>query len=180
MTEAPIYSPGGILSLDCARKTGWCYGQIGANRPEYGYFTLPNEGGEGARYNAFEHAIVPMFAAMQPAKLIMASHLPIPAMNNVAAMRQQLSLRAIAIKEAYIASCSVSEFSEPEVRRDILGRRYWPKDGVKHEVLAWCRRHGWDVSTHDVGDACVLWEWHRRQMTGGQMAPGTLWADVAA
>jgi len=169
--------PGPTLALDLAGIVGWACGGLYDNRPQFGAWHLPFGQGEGARFCAFENRLAYFIEANSPDRIVVEKHLPAAAMNNDAAARQQLGLRAIAYSEAYRAATPISEIDVLTVRRDILGQGVFARDRVKQEVVMWCRRRGWSVPDHNAGDACVLWEWHRRRLTGRPMAAGRLFAD---
>ena len=172
------YQPGGILALDLSRWCGWAYGQIGDTTPKFGTIRL-SDSLEEARYAAFQDTIEDMIEAMAPSRLVLEAPLPLPAHTSLMITAQQLTLRGLARTAAWRASVARSEIDVSTVRLHILGRRYFPKDQVKREVLRFCLRRGWRVPDHNAGDACLVWLWHVRQVRGEQPAAGPLWAEVA-
>lgn len=173
------YRPGGILALDLSRWCGWAYGHIGDAAPKFGTIRL-SDTLEEARYCAFEDRIEEMIEAMAPLRLVLEAPLPLPAHTSLMVTAQQLTLRGLARMAAWRASVARSEIDVGTVRLDILGRRYFPKDQVKREVLRFCLRQGWKVPDHNAGDACLVWLWHVRQCQGVRPASGPLFADAAA
>jgi Holliday junction resolvasome RuvABC endonuclease subunit len=164
-----------ILALDLAGIVGWAFGH--ERPPRFGTWHLPHMGGEGARYASAENEIYAAIVKWQPRHIVIEAHLPLAAMNNVAAMRQAISLRAVARIEAYRASIPVFEIDSQTVRRDVIGQGRFSKDTAKKEVVGWCRRQGWKVPDHNAGDACVIWEWYRRLIGRHSFAAGVLFAD---
>ena len=179
--------PGGILALDLARITGWCYGLPWDDPPAFGTWHMPLQGGEGAKFAAFENELIEAVEAFQPARILAESPLPLAAMNNRASAWQQLGMRAFVRSTAYRHSIPTGEISADMVRMELLGLSRVPgnPDGIKQHVVLWCRRKGWRVPDHNAGDACLLWEWaasrargtnrvqHALPITGGFHGMGT-------
>jgi len=160
------HGPGGLLTLDLARMVGFCYGRREADTPLFGTWPLPHVGGEGGRYAAFENTLAAAMLRFRPGKVLLESTLPIQAMNNYAAAAQQFALRGFAYSEAWRASCPIGEIDVRTVRQALLG--FNPSaDVAKRQVVLFIRRRmGWRVEDHNAGDACMLWLWHKCQMTG--------------
>jgi Holliday junction resolvasome RuvABC endonuclease subunit len=53
---------------------------------------------------------------------------------------------------------------EPTVRKEMLGKGRAPTDEMKALALAWCRANAIETRDHNIADACVLWEWTRREL----------------
>jgi hypothetical protein len=162
------WPPGGTLCLDLARTTGAAYGTLDCFAPWFEDWHMPSVGGEGARFAALENEIVAAFERFHPCRLVLEAPIPLPAMNNRAAAWQQLGMRAIVRCIAYREAVAVTEVSATLVRSELLGFASAPgkPNAVKSHVLHFCRRKGWDVPSHNAGDACMLWEWQRRRLAG--------------
>lgn len=172
--------PDGIFALDLGSTVGWAYGHPGGE-PTFGVWVLPRLGGEGARYASFENELGDALEDLAPRYLILEGHLPLPALNNVAAARQQFGLRAGAYSEAYRASCAVSEVDVHTVRREVMGVSRLSSDVAKREVLQHCRRiRGWKVTNHNAADALLLWKWMADRMRGDPPVAGPLYLPAPA
>jgi Holliday junction resolvasome RuvABC endonuclease subunit len=172
--QPPPLDQGSILALDLAGIVGWAFGEH--QPPRFGTWHLPHFGGEGARYASMENELYAAIEVLRPDHLVLEGHIPLAAMNNVAAARQAFGLRAMVRSEAYRASIPVFEVDAQTVRRDVIGQGRFAKDSAKREVVAWCRRQGWKVPDHNAGDACVLWEWYRRLRGHEAFTAGRLFA----
>jgi hypothetical protein len=170
----PPLVPGGVLTLDLSSWVGFCYGHISDRVPWFGSWKLATVGGEGARYASFENELAATLEACAPCALILEAPLPLPAMNNVAAARQQLSLRACSYVEGYRASVPVSEIDVFTVRAEVLGSSGRGHGKPTREIVTYCHRRGWMVTDHHSGDACLIWQWHRQRASG---RPGPLWGE---
>ena len=154
---------GGILALDLASVVGWCYGLAGTSIPRCGAWQLQKLGGEAARYASFQKKLAPVMERLRPSHLMLEAPLPLPAMNNWLAACQAFGLRAVALAEAWYASCPHSEVDAQTVRAEVMGSRP-PREEAKQQVVAWCVRQGWAVAAcgdhaHHAADACLLWRW---------------------
>jgi hypothetical protein len=173
---------GGVLALDLSSFSGWAYGHLADRDPAFGTWRLPPEGGEGARYAAFENELALAMDELAPSKLILEAPLSFAALLGVSNMRvmcQQYTLRGIAYAEGWRASIPVSEVSADIVRLEMLGQSRFAKDTVKREVVRYCRRRGWRVPDHNAGDACLVWAWHQGQMLASPRGAGPLFIEGA-
>lgn len=171
--EAP---QGGVMTIDAAGITGWAYGPTSWVMPWFGDWVLPFEGGEGCKFAAFENELIDACEQFLPEKIVLEAPINMPAMTNRAAMWQQLGLRALVRSNAWRRRIAVTEVSADIVRGELLGFCRVPgkPDAIKKHVVNFCRKRGWKVPSHNAGDACMLWEWHRRRVTGGQPAQMSL------
>lgn len=172
--------PGGILALDLAGTVGWAYGAIGARDPAFGCWHLPYEGGEGARYAAFENELAAAIDRFVPARLILEAPLSFLALisrSNMRVMTQQYTLRGIAYAEGWRGAIPVTEVDSFTVRQEVLGQGRFGKDVVKREVVRYCRQRGWRVPDHNAGDACLTWEWLSRRLSGRGPVAGPLFRE---
>lgn len=171
---------GGVLALDLASTVGWAFGHPNDLDPLFGCWHLPRFGGEGGRYAAFENELAAFMAEHEPSYMVLEAAFSLQAFaasSTIAVARQQLSLRAIAYMEAYRASVPISEIDSDSVRFAILGRARFPKDTVKREVIAYCRRRTWKVPDHNAGDACLTWLWYVGQVNGTRPVAGPLFQE---
>jgi hypothetical protein len=159
---------GGIFTLDLARITGWAYGCANWRSPMFGTWHMPLIGGEGMRFAAFENELEAALEELEPLSIVCESPLPLPAVTNRAAVQQQLGMRAFVKAACYRASIECTEVSADLVRMELLGfcRAPGRPEAIKNHVVAYCRRKGWKVPDHNAGDACLLWEWKRRRVSG--------------
>jgi Holliday junction resolvasome RuvABC endonuclease subunit len=172
-------APGGVLALDLSSMVGWAYGQIADPTPRFGCWRLPYEGGEGARFAAFENELIEAMETLKPARLVLEAPLSLQALCGVSTLKvvaQQLTLRGIAYAEAWRASVPIGEISADAVRLAMLGQSRFAKNTVKREVIAYCRARGWRVPDHNAGDACLTWAWETTQLRGGKAVAGRLFA----
>jgi len=168
---------GGVLALDLATAVGWAYGLPELREPMFGTWWLPKIGGFGGRLASFENALIPFLEEHQPRVVVCEAPLPLPAQNDMRVCRQQLGLSAIAYKEAYRASAAAEEIDAITVRMAILGFAR-PRNGkIKEAVTAWCHSRGWRVPDHNAADACMIWEWRRRQVH--QPSQSGFWAGTS-
>jgi hypothetical protein len=166
-----------VLALDLSSHVGFAYGHLDCTMPHFGTWHLPQKGGEGGRFAAFENVLADTMDQFGPSSLLIEKHLPLPALNNTPAARQQFGLRAFCYAEAWRASVPVSEIDAQYLRYALMGQRL-SRDIAKREVMQYCRKRGWKVLDDHSADACLLWEWHRRQMNGGRPVAGPLWRDA--
>lgn len=172
---------GGVLALDLSRTVGWAYGHPGDDPPLFGFTRLQDKDygkTEAERYDRFHNWIKATVMEFDPEKLVIEAPLPLPAHTTLMVTAQQLTLRGIARMEGWRNSSALFEVDVGTVRSDILGRRWFPKDAVKDEVVRYCRRKGWKVPDHNAGDACLLWLWHTRRTLGIRPVVGPLFAET--
>lgn len=155
--------PGGILALDLCSTVGHAYGQIDDRGPISGTWRLASLG-LGAMIASFENELEDMLVLHRPALIFVEAPLTPTAISNTTVWRQQLGLAGAAECASYRHSIRYAEQSASTVRSQILGTTRHPKGGtIKDVVLAYCRKQGWDPCDHNAGDACVLWEFARRE-----------------
>jgi hypothetical protein len=175
----PLEGQGGVLALDAAsRITGWCYGQLSWDAPWFGNWHMPFMGGEGMCYVAFENELIDAIDDKRPAQIVLESPLSrMVADSNERTVNLLRGLRAIVRLNAARGwedeqgerhPIAVSEVSADLVRGEILGFSRVPghPKAIKQHIVLGCRRRGWKVPDDNSGDACLLWEWHRRRVAG--------------
>lgn len=154
---------GGILTFDLSSRIGWAYGHSDARIPEFGEIELPKYGGEGARFLAAQNAMGDLMTEFEPLHVCCEAPIPLPAMNNRDVAFQQLGLRAIARVLAYIGSAGWHERDVFKIREEATGTGRLGPD-VKDIVVRWCWRKGWEVTTHNMADACLVWNYYRTRL----------------
>lgn len=172
---------GGVLCLDLAPSvSGWALGQPGARLPEFGRWRLPQIGGEGGRYVAFVNILDATLKRSKPSSIVLEAALALPGQTDMMTCRQQLGLRAFVYEAAARHAIPVCEIDVQTVRMEVMGRAGWPKKGqAKIEVVRFCRELGLDLTDHNAADACMLFLWHRRRLTGLGPVAGPLFRERA-
>ena len=176
---------GGTLALDLSSVVGWAYGRPGIDpAPCFGTWPLDPDHvlPEGGRFAAFENELASMMIRTEPTHMILEASFSLEAMyrnSNYRIMCQQITLRGIALSEAYRGACGHSEIDPGTVRAEVMGQRRYSRDTVKREVMRYCRERGWRVPDHNAGDACLLWEWYRMRIAGAPPVAGPLWRHAA-
>lgn len=153
---------GGVLALDLATDTGWCYGHPGQNEPpEFGTWHLNRLEGEGAKYASLRNELKRFLFERQPAHVIMEATLRLAAMNNEYAASQQYTLRGIVVEETWRKSIPRSAIDCRTVRREVMGIAHLSSKDKPRVVVAFCRKIlGYRVLDHNAADACLTWRWH--------------------
>lgn len=163
-------APGGILALDLSSIVGWAYGGVADNAPACGTWRLAS-GGLGPLVASFENALEDAIALHAPGLVFVEAPMSPTAISNAQTWRQQLGLAASAEASAWRHSVRYREQSATTVRSQILGTTRHPPGGtIKDVVMAWCRKQGWQPVDHNAGDACVLWEFARREQQKARAA----------
>jgi hypothetical protein len=154
------------------RNLGWCASVAGGVAPEWGLILLPGMSDLGKLYGAVRNSLCDLVERFQPRVLAWcmptysAAQTTARALNGVAAV-------AALVCHDYDLKPRIEV--ESHVRLVVLGRGSFGKRGpdrkiikgsgtveVKRAVLAWCAAHGFQTTSDDVGDACVLHEYVRR------------------
>lgn len=152
----PFEAPGGILALDLALSTGWCFGDVGEIEPEAGTWSLGEETGATELGEACLRLDNELHDAIQLYR---------PSVVIIEAALRRVSHRLLLGLAAHAYSCCArsrvpcEEKEVNHVRLRVLGRYRYPKGTVKLHVRRWCEARGWDPGTHDEADARVLWQY---------------------
>lgn len=165
---------GGVLALDLSGTTGWAYELEDAALPLFGRWFLPNVGGEGMRYAAFENEMARFMVDQQPSHVILEAPISLGSFagdNNARSVNQQRGLRAIAYSECYRASCSITEIGVMTVRDAVIGHRI-AKGESKRTVMQWAKLIGLPVVDDNQADACAVWIWRQAQMRRSRAVGG--------
>lgn len=174
---------GGVLALDLSSVTGWAYARPMIDRqPWCGTWHLPKIGGEGARYVAFENILAEAMTVLQPIAMVIEATLPMMALaehSNQSIAFQQITLRGIAIMEAYRANCPWTSIDARTVRQEVLGAPWGLKrKEAKAMAINWCARRKIAVADDNAADAVMLWEWRRMRIAGTGPVSGPLFRET--
>lgn len=175
-------APGGTLALDLGIHAAWAYGHAG-DCPDFGAWELPAKDDlrgipldqrasilTGARGAALENELEDLMGLLRPRRMFFAVRF---AANQTSAYL--LTGLAVAAEiSAYRAGVeTVEKVAEQTARLDVLGRgTFGERDpdnrgriikgtgskGAKDAAMAWCAAQGWQVPSHDVADALVIWQ----------------------
>lgn len=159
MTSAPLLAwperacPRSILTLDLARKFGWCAGVPGAH-PEYGTVELQGRS-HGVVYADLIRWIHALIRQHHPAEI--AIEAPLGSQGS-STTRLAYGLAAHLQLLAHQEGIPVHEEPVWRTRRDVLGRSEFSAGSAKSEVIAWCRAHGFAPGDDNAADAIVLFK----------------------
>ena len=178
----PLWPTGGVLALDLAGVTGWCYGPPEQPLPAgFGEWELPLIGGRGAKGAGLQNKLAPFIKRYRPVKLVLESPLPLPAQTHFNSAYQQFGLGYLAHAEAWRGRAAVVEVDVHTARREVMGITRMSRKTIKREVVRFCWRRGVKVQSDHAADAAVLWWWNRPRTLGIAPAAGPLfqWEDAA-
>ena len=157
---------GGILTLDLSGVVGWAYGKPEDREPLCGAWELA-KGDLGRILASFDNELEDSIVMHRPVLIMAEAPLPPTAISRADVWRQQLGLAALAQTAAYRHDIRFREQAASTVRTAILGTSRFPKGEAKDFVMAYCREQRWSVPDHNAGDACILWDYSRRNMRAG-------------
>jgi Holliday junction resolvasome RuvABC endonuclease subunit len=159
---------GGLLALDIATKTGWCYGRVplrGATaieaassppaRPESGVLRVMTEaGGVGHFLAEFHFRLTRLLYDKRPAGLIIEAPL-MPKMTSYETVRKLMSMAGIAEMLADQRGIRWRAVAQPaSVKKHWTGKGNAKKD----DMIAACRQRGWWVADDNEADALAIWD----------------------
>jgi hypothetical protein len=162
-------SPGGILSLDMAKRTGWCYGAQGMGRPVFHYWRLRDEV-PGQAFASLENEVVACFERYRPRYLVYEASLP--ASGQKFAKTADFLIGTCAIMDAACYRYDVEPFKEyPQtVRAKVMGcgnGRITSKQKEAGVIVEWLKLHyGIDAGDHNTADAILQWLYAADQLWG--------------
>lgn len=150
MTNKPV-----VLSLDCARTTGWCVGPIG-ERPNYGSVTLKGAS-HGAVYAAYVDWLEDSIRLFKPAHIVVEA--PLHRGGHLGQDAALLALGFLAHLELLCHDHAIPLLTEhvARSRKAVLGRGSFPAGEAKANVMAWCKEQGYAPRDDNAADALVLW-----------------------
>ncbi|WP_099863801.1 hypothetical protein [Pararhizobium haloflavum] len=152
---------GSILALDIASNCGWAEGEPG-EEPRFGSVRLAPDGSSqaaifggmiqflGSRLQAFRPRTI-VFEAPELFRLRSgkATRHTIEVLFGLPAVMQGVAYR--------MGVHDLQEATSNDVRGFFIGKRNLKRAEAKREVVAACRRRGWDVKNDDEADALALW-----------------------
>lgn len=144
-----------ILALDLSTKTGWALGQAG-HRPRYGTWHLGYDGASApARWAALLDAVADVYRLESPTEIHVEA--PLPAIRQTSEVNARLLMGLAACVElfAWRRSLSHHEHNAVRVRNRVMGATH----PSKAEILAWCRKNGFQPTDDNAGDALILWHY---------------------
>ena len=143
-----------ILTLDLARKLGWCAGVPGGH-PEYGTVELQGRS-HGVVYADLIRWLHALIRQHHPAEI--AIEAPLGSTQGLSTTRLAYGLAAHLHLMAYQHGITVREEPVWRTRREVIGRSYFPAGTAKSEVIAWCRSQGFAPGDDNAADAIVLFK----------------------
>lgn len=158
MNSAPLLDwpdrsrPRPVLTLDLARKFGWCAGVPGAH-PEYGTVELQGRA-HGLVYADLIRWIHALIRQHQPAEIAIEAPL---GSNGSSTTRLAFGLAAHLHLLAHEHGIPIREEPVWRTRREVLGRSDFPAGTAKSEAVAWCRANGFAPQDDNSADAIILW-----------------------
>lgn len=146
---------GPVLTLDLAKKLGWCAGVPG-DRPHYGTVELRGHT-HGAVYGALVDWLEDAIRLHRPAEIV--AEAPLVRGDHAGMDAGRLALGMIAHLELVCHDHSIRLLEEhvSRTRKAVMGRGNFAKGTAKQEVLAWCRAQGYAPPDDNSADALVLW-----------------------
>jgi hypothetical protein len=153
-----------VLGLDIATVTGWAYGRVDANAPQWGAVRFGSASTPSPKiFGEAMNWAIKLLHNLKPDIVMMEALLPPLAMRNQTsrAVRDRLcGLNAI------IAACAhhegVGEIASAQVqdiRAHFIGERMLPRKVAKQEVKDKCLSLGWSVPDDNCADAVACWSY---------------------
>jgi Holliday junction resolvasome RuvABC endonuclease subunit len=167
-----------VLTLDLARRTGWCCGPLGA-RPAFGAVQLEGRT-HGAVFAAASNWLADARRIHQPQHIVFEAPLVRGEHAGVSAGRLALGLVAMVELFAHDEGLTVLEEHVGRTRKAVMGRGGFAKGTAKAEVAKWLAGQGYHPQDDNAADALLLWL-HAEQVAGvRQPAPGGIFDGRAA
>lgn len=143
----------GILALDLATKTGWAHLARPDRPPTFGSFRIARPGcGDGKFFAKADAWIVQLMRRTHPDKIYYES----PYIRGAVNLRTVLKLAGLA------AIVDMEGFTllgiETETVNPTTLKKHFTSNGraKKPEMIAQCRRHGWDPENDNEADALAI------------------------
>lgn len=167
--EAP---QGGILSLDLASKSGWCYGPDGLlyspavveptmpNQPVWGVWQLPSPTIAGRQAVAFENELLDAIDQYQPKLVVYEASLPAGAQSHARTAELLIGLGVVTDMACYRHEIDVRKEYPQTVRAKIMGPgngRITSKQKNEGFIVRWLQARGYQVEDHNAADALLQW-----------------------
>jgi hypothetical protein len=154
---------GGILSIDAATTTGWCYGHPGG-KLTFGSIRFAKPGQPRAVTYHNERAwLGDRFVQYDPAlKLVVFESPAVPMImigkTNIDTIRKLVTMAEIIEEMTYFTGIECREAKVSDVRAFFIGRNCKSAEG-KRLTCEKCRDMGFDVQDDNAGDAVALWHY---------------------
>lgn len=151
MSHKPV-----VLTLDCARTTGWCVGALG-ERPNYGSVAFKGAS-HGAVYAAYVSWLEDSIRLFRPTSIVVEA--PLHRGGHLGQDAALLALGFLAHLELVCHDHSVPLLTEhvARSRKAVIGRGNFPAGEAKSNVMAWCQQQGFAPRDDNAADAIVLWK----------------------
>jgi hypothetical protein len=185
-------APHGVLSLDTATRTGWCYGTDARAVPAWGVIVLAGIADVAASWVGLDNELTDLIAVLQPRKVIYEAPFTYTAgARDPLVPYLLLGLGAHVESSCYRAGMPCFRRHVGTARKLVLGRGNFTKPlhgegrmrggtlrgDPKEEVRLWCDDIGWSsIADHNARDAAVLL---RHELLFAE-APPTAGAERAA
>lgn len=159
-----------ILALDLATQTGWCFGET-SERPTLGTLRLPSTGDEvGPFLDFFDQWLTMKFKSWDPAVVIFeAPILPGQFGNNsgpMTSIKTTRKLQGLASHLEFVCqrrSLECLETASATAKKAVGSGKF-----KKPDVLAACKRCGFDPKSQDEADAFAIWMAGLRELDQNQ------------
>lgn len=163
-----------VLAIDCStRRLGWACDELNA-RVAFGLILLPGMSDLSRLYGAVRNSLCDLVERHSPGVLAWCRPM---FRDQQSAAEALLGVAAVAHLTCWDYGLKPLVVVESTVRKAVLGRgSFGERDAngkvikgtgskqAKAAALAWCARHGFDVTSDDVADALVLHAYARRQL----------------
>ncbi|MGH6629377.1 MAG: hypothetical protein ACREB3_06570 [Burkholderiales bacterium] len=161
VSEMPY--PGGILALDIASKSGWCYGvppRDAPSSPLLLYRAVSVSGSIGAKCSQLFDFLDRLVTRTGPRAILFEA----PLSRNFHTARITFSLCGIAEMVAHRRHVPICKEAKPlTVRKHFVGKCRRGDDG-KRDTIERCNALGFETSDSDEADAIALWHYAREFM----------------
>lgn len=159
--DAPL---GGVLSLDLASKTGWCYGPIGVQlihrHPVWGVWQLPAPTIAGRQAVAYENELLDAIDQYQPKLVVYEASLPAGAQSHARTAELLIGLGVITDMACYRHEIEVRKEYPQTVRAKVMGPgngRITSKQKNEGLIVRWLQARGYEVEDHNAADSLLQW-----------------------
>lgn len=153
-----------VLTLDMARRAGWCVGAPGA-KPRYGSVALGGAS-RGAVYASLHEFLDDARKVHGFTRIVAEAPLGPQAQRSEDAALLLFGFRAHLDLWAYDNAMPTEFVPFHEPRGTVLGRSNFPRGQAKIAVMTWCEAHGFSPADDNAADAIVLWHhatgWRRQ------------------
>lgn len=166
-----------ILALDLATRLGWACGSPDGE-PQYGTKVLPSTGEEIGRFaDAYDEWLLDMITLESPAMVVFEAPF-LGGVRNANTSRKLMGLCWQTELACYRRQIRCFSHNNQSLKKDFAGSGR----AEKVDVIAACRRHGWDPKDDNAADALGLWACavHEKAPKYSRLKLGALGAGRAA